>query len=541
MGNLKHRQKLLFGGNALNVQVGPEKPVVVYVRSPLTGNPNPIRFLQEQEIIDRLLPTFEVVLCEESGDYAEILDRHRPDLVLFELKAMPGQPVILRGVRDNRSVPKALLIRSDPMCYTRPLALQQVEALGIDGCFVIDPLYAYYMEELADRLFVMPHSVDTRTFRDYGLPKTDIVAFFGHFLPSRPWRVEAAAQLRQAFPCKFFPHDTSRTSGATTRMEFGETYARRINAAQFVPVEGGFHHALTRKFFEVPACRSVLVAPRIPALAEYGFEDMRNCVLGDVAELPDKLERLLREPGRYDAVALAGMQLVHERHSNEGRTQLLDWLRAFQARRPGEAIRQRSTFGGFEAVPAEAVAGGAGPARPGEPIDHFLIRIAETAIARRDLDRAEAYLVRCMNLLYARHFLEPRFYLALVRLLQGRALEAIYFLTHNHVTRMSARGSRVLDPREAAMLVLAYLCLGDRSKAEAVGRLHSALDHRELRWALELVGLEPQGNRAGPPTLSLFSKFPLLSREAWDRFACDAMAAHGLAAAPSADCVVTTQ
>lgn len=496
----------------------------LYFRWPLEGDPNPIRWIQEQEVLDRLSPHFDVVTIDKGGDYGRLVDRHKPDLVLFESKAVAARKPVIVGARGDTSVPKAMLIRSDAMCYSRRDLLDDVEMLDIDACFAIDSLYAFYLEELRERLFYIPHSVDPTVFRNYGLPKSELIAFYGHFLPSRPWKVETARVLKEAFTCTFHPHDTTRTSASSTRMAFGEAYARRLNQAEFVPVEGGFHNMVTRKFLEVPAVGATLVAPRFEMLEQFGFADMVNCVLGQPSELVEKIDHLLAHPAEHRGLTAAGQRLVRERHLHAHRRQLRDWFHAFSAKPAGSVVRQSSVFGEFFTVEGPQ-ASEVPPLAPAEmPIDHVLLKRAERAIGARDLAAAEGDLIACMNLLYARHFMEPRFYLALVRLLQGRALEALFFLTAHFVKRAARKGAQTLDPREAALLIVAYLALGEPAKAAAVAEVHRGLDHPELHHAMLMVGMDnPEPNR----TASLFNLVPLNDPHVWGVFVRDVARAHG--------------
>ena len=500
------------------------KPRALYFRWPLTGEFNPVRWVQEEEALDRLTPHFEVVICEEDGDYAALLDRHRPDLAIFESKAVAARKPVITGARDNKSVPKAMLVRSDAMCHSRLGLLADVDQLGIDACFAIDWLYAFYLSELKERLFYMPHSVNPRIFRNFGLPKSELIAFYGHFLPSRPWKIEAARVLKAAYPCTFHPHDTTRTNADSTRMVYGEAYARELSRARFAPVEGGFHNMVTRKFLEVPGVGSALVAPRFEMLEQFGFVDMHNCVLGEPGELPDKLDLLMADPGRYAALVAAGSRLVRSRHLHANRTQIRDWYEAFVAAPPGSVIRQTAVFGDFVAVPQDQAERHPALTPTTRPIDHFLLARAEAAVAARDLERAEADLVACMNLIYARYFMEPRFYLAIVRLLQGRASEALFFLTSNYVNRGARKGLETLDPREAALLVVAYLAMDEGEKADEICALHGGRGHPELTLAAGLCG------RTTPPrarSTSLFNLMPLHEPATWIAFVADVARAHG--------------
>ena len=482
---------------------------MVYFRGRVPGEVNPIREIQEREITDRITPFFDLVIDEKGGDYAEIIERHRADVALFETKAVIHEKPVLHGVGGNSSIPKVLLIRSDPLCYTRPMLLDMVADYGIDACFAVDSLYERYLEAIRDILYVVPHSIDPAVFRDYGLKKTNTVSYFGHFLPSRPWRIDTARQLRDRFACTFFPHDTARTTAETTRMVYGEAYARQINATRFTPVEGGYCHLITRKFLEAPGARSLLVCPPFPELANYGFVDGETCVTAEPGEIVDKLDALERDEALYAQIVEGGYRLVHTRHRNAHRSQMRDWYEAFRRRQPGQRVVQQGAFGPFE---LEAQ----GPSKPFKrerPFDHFLLDEAERAIREHRIEDAEQDAIRAMNLMFARNLAEPRFVLAIVRLLQGKPDQAIYFLTSNFVGLLAPRGATALDPREAAWLALAYLCADRTEKAWSVVGLHAHRRHRELDWVKELLGFPAAGE--GAETATLYGQLKSETREDW--------------------------
>jgi hypothetical protein len=373
--------------------------------------------------------------------------------------------------------------------------------------------------------------VDIGQFRDFGMTRTSVVTFFGHFMPQRPWRIEAAKRLRPLFPCTMFPHDTWRTNEINTRMRYGELYARTLNTSQFVPVEGSYYQLFTRKFFETPACRTALVVPRIGALAAFGFVDMKNCIMGEPAELAEKIDHFLADEAAYESLVDSGRALIEERHSHKQRTQIRDWFEAFRARAAATRIVQDGPFGPFRAEPFERPA--ALPSVGRRPqIDLILLHRGINALKKRKLVPAERDLILCMDLLYARYFAEPRFYLALVRLLQGRPREAIYLMSTIYLDRLEERELTTADPRAAAFIVLAYLCMNEMQKAADVLAIHGHLVRDELFWVREYFENPPPLPPAGAPqNLSLFSYMPM-GFDAWKKFVRDAATASGVEIVP---------
>jgi hypothetical protein len=482
-------------------------PRALYFQLPLAGDLNPVRELQEAEIVNRLSRHFEVTVGPAEGDYSKLLDLHTPDIVVFEQKAVPHHPLRLKNLKDSRGVPRVMLIRSDPMCYSRPVVLKQIDDLNLEACFAQDSLYQYYLEDIRDRLFFWPHSINPEMFHDYGEPKRSMISFFGHFLVSRPWRIEAARALKTAFPTTFYPHDTSRTNRENTRMMFGEGYARALNASRYVPVEGGFHNALTRKFFEAPGSAACLVAPAFPEIAAYGFRDLENCIIGSPGELVDKIEYVESTPGLYETVVKAGYDLVRQNHLEANRGQILAWLKAYNAKKPGERITQAGALADPVAVPID-------DAPPSylrdRPIDHYFLKRADEDIRQRNLSQAETDVLACFNLFQGRYFAEPKFLLAMIRLLQGAVDEAVFQLVSVHVPQLLPKGVETLDARQAFLLAIAFLARGEGENARLTIERHKALSHPDLDWLRNTYfrDLAPRRGRRQPSrTLFHYAQF----------------------------------
>lgn len=77
------------------------------------------------------------------------------------------------------------------------------------------------------------------------------------------------------------------------------------------------------KYFEIPACGSLLICEDIPFLERRGFVDGWNCVYLDKANLDTQLKELADDIDFYYDVAIRGRDLVDRYHSLDVRKEYL--------------------------------------------------------------------------------------------------------------------------------------------------------------------------------------------------------------------------
>lgn len=110
----------------------------------------------------------------------------------------------------------------------------------------------------------------------------------------------------------------------------GAAYAQLLSRAVLGLQGCSIYGYPTRKTFEIPACGAVLATDWIDELHDLGFRAGVNCVaLDPQGDLRYQVEHWLAQPAVLDAVARAGYELVHARHTTQVRAgELYAWLRA---------------------------------------------------------------------------------------------------------------------------------------------------------------------------------------------------------------------
>jgi hypothetical protein len=450
---------------------------------PRLGSVDPPAFIArlQDEWIVALATHCNVTVVEEDFDF------------IFEGPGLVrSYPLRIANLSAHAALPRAVFINEDPFCTSRPLLFRMIEDYGVTTLFGNSYLHMQQIPELAGRVYALPHMTDGSIHRDYGLAKIIPVSVFGGMTAQKfyAWRAAIVPQLLPRIPTFVYAHPGYDTQAQHGFAVHGEAYARLLNQSHFSLADTTRCAYVVRKHLEIPASASVLVSPDTAPLADYGFIDMQNCVLGEGQVLLDKITTVANDPQLYQRIRQAGHDLVHARYTHHSWRYLVDWYECCRARRPGEDVVQQGLFGPFHAVAAPA-----GMAVRECPIpDNELtavLRAARMAIyAGAGLDAAELALRDAAGW----HLVaEPRLLLGVIALLRGRPASARdYFLQpaaqqdwRHGVHGFAPEIRIVFDPVELAWLLLVAWLMHDAVLVKLVdvqghGVRHLAL--RRMRW-----------------------------------------------------------
>jgi len=443
---------------------------------------------------------FDVVVVSDDGDYGEVLDRHTPDVALFEL----GVPFVtcrrprIAGVRTCNAIPKVGLLNADSFCESRSGVFSDVEQLGVEAVFSIATAAPSFLDSLRDELFVWPNSVDPVTFRDYGEKKAIPVLFTGNAGQLYPWRRRVKRVLELAFPSASDPHPGYQRNLVPRPMLVGEAYARRLGTAWFVPTCGTAANEVVRKHFEIPACGSCLLTQQTPALEEAGFVDMQNCAFVDDHDAVERVTWLLDRPEKLRAIIEAGRRLIQTRHTMLQRDEIRQWFELRKRRRPGDRIVQSGAFGGLRLV-GEGTGVRSHPRVSESPLKSRL-EAANAARKAGDLEQASAGYRLCLE--YVGYMPEPTFGLGLCSLYQGNARAALSWLTRPLAFALGPYDAEDPDPLEWTYFLIALVAGGRLADARRFAHSFPELRHTELarvQWAINAIALrESKGGDLAP-------------------------------------------
>jgi hypothetical protein len=425
---------------------------------------------------------FEVHVIDYDCDYGELCDRFEPAITVFESGVYSGSRRIT-NTAARADIPKLGFLHSDAYDISRAVFLSDMSHWGVEDYFTTSVAMAEYTPEIAGNLFVWPNAIDPTIFRDYGLEKNIPVLITGSQERHYPWRNAVSRLLSQNYATMTMPH--FGWGGATARTVFGESYAKLLNASVFVPTCGSMAKEVVRKQLEIPASMSCLVTERTPGLEAFGFEDMVNCVFAHPGNVLEKLDALSSDAGQLQSIVRAGYELVHSRHTEANRSQVLEWLQLNESRKPGQQIVQESPCGPLTLSQKHSSL----PIMVGPGTDRTYIAAGWRLLRGGLPERAEREFLRCLNFYFIPEAITGLVFSSLAR---GDGEAGLDWATQAVVDSLDERGAADPDPVLWACLLRALICSGETAKAASSSRRFPDLRHPELdRVYTVLAALRP--------------------------------------------------
>ncbi|MBL9202596.1 MAG: glycosyltransferase [Opitutaceae bacterium] len=326
----------------------------------------PFDYLGERLILSYIEPfrrlldqDFDVVSVEGDRDFAAEVKKHGPDLVLFHGGVeSPKEPeVTIRNTDKFPDLPRLGWMFRDPFSPSRRNSMNRFAAWGVHQVVTDFRASDCPIPFFRDSLY-LPWWIEAETFCDYGEKKTLPITLTGSGWLVRQfyaWRLPVFLKIAEKLPCYHVPaFETHIKNDAYV----GESYARLLNRSHFSGGCGTVARYLTLKLLEIPAARACLVCEEIEVLKAMGFADGVNCVFATADNVVAKIQALMDDPARLQAITDAGHALVHGTHTRSHRRLFAEWLRLWKTKQPGERIVQPHPFeplrlaGADEAVPS---------------------------------------------------------------------------------------------------------------------------------------------------------------------------------------------
>lgn len=154
-------------------------------------------------------------------------------------------------------------------------------------------------------------AVDPEIFRPLGLRRRyDIASLGAHTAGKYPFRIAARQYLEGQRELRFFRRQ--RVGGHD-----GPRFARALNRLRSCFTCASVYKATLMKYFEIPACETLLFAEATEALPALGFRDGENFVAVTPQDFREKFSSYLcEEPAeRVARIARAGRELILARHT----------------------------------------------------------------------------------------------------------------------------------------------------------------------------------------------------------------------------------
>ncbi|MGG1397244.1 glycosyltransferase [Bacillus salipaludis] len=188
--------------------------------------------------------------------------------------------------------------------------------------------------EFIDKFRWWPFSVSPNICKDWGLEKDIDFLLNGQVFDRTgktpnltrtprgryPFREKVLAKMRGVEGFFFYPHPGHN---APNHAFVNENYAKALNRAKIFFTCGSVLKYPVLKFFEAPACRTLLLAEPVPDILELGFKDGINFVACDQVNFFEKAMYYIENQEERQRITDCGYQFIHTHHSNEERARQL--------------------------------------------------------------------------------------------------------------------------------------------------------------------------------------------------------------------------
>lgn len=264
-----------------------------------------------------------LILWHEAGDISEILSEINvvPDFIL--LNDMKESPEVTGW--SSISIPFGIIICD--LHYAINERKEFIWRNNVPYIFSIyrDKFYEWY-PEFIERFRWLPFYVNTNIFKDYQLEKEIDWLMMGNITgwvyPLRE-KIVQTMHSHKGFVYHEHPGYRDIYEEHENNVFVGEQYAREINRAKmFFTCDSIFKYPVN-KYYEVLACKTLLLASSSQELFDLGFIPGENYVEIDENNFVEKAYYYLHHPEERIKITEQGYKMVHEKYSTAQRAMLL--------------------------------------------------------------------------------------------------------------------------------------------------------------------------------------------------------------------------
>lgn len=181
-----------------------------------------------------------------------------------------------------------------------------------------NPTKRFHQYLYKKKVIWLPHSIDPTIFKDYELQKEIGVLSVGNMNErTYPIRNKIHRELQKESYYKNIrrPGEKMDPKGY---WPVGVDYAKLINKSKISSSSTSIYNYPVLKFFEIPACRTVLISDYIPELEELGFIPDKNMIrVGKNSNIKKIVESYMENNKKIKSISNEGYKLIHSRHTSD--------------------------------------------------------------------------------------------------------------------------------------------------------------------------------------------------------------------------------
>ncbi|WP_377889543.1 glycosyltransferase [Alkalihalobacillus sp. R86527] len=294
-----------------------KKRTILFITKDLSKHVERSSFYLVRELQKRA----NVITWHEHGNLSDIIRQisSLPDFILLN-DLHPTYCPYIRGV-ESTTIPVGIFMHD--LHYHKLRRKRFVEKGNVSVVF------GYYREafmesypEFHNRFVWLPHHVETTIFKDYQIGKSIDYLMMGALFPNfYPLRASMYNQLKSASNFKYHQHPGYKQIAKGHLA--GEAYAKELNRAKIFLTCDSIYHYPVLKYFEAPACNTLLLASSSKELTDLGFIDGKTFVSVNEHNVVQKAAYYLQHEEERIRIARAGHEMVQANHSTSKRAEEL--------------------------------------------------------------------------------------------------------------------------------------------------------------------------------------------------------------------------
>lgn len=274
-----------------------------------------------------------LMVYRKSGHINKILHNipYKPDFILILNDVGKNFAPVVNGL-STINIPTALVVNDAHRFVNQ--RKRYITANHIKIFFVIckHNFFNYYPDQQHDKVFFLPQFANISIFKKYNIEKSIDMMMLGETsLPKiYPLREQILKYFKSDPRFVTSPHPGWKKFSEKQAKEalIKENYAREINKAKLFFACGSIRQVVTFKYFEVPACGTLLLAPDLPELKEIGLLPGKHFVDINEENFAEKAEYYLINEQKRKRIIEQGFHFIHHNHSAAHRAkQLVDQIK----------------------------------------------------------------------------------------------------------------------------------------------------------------------------------------------------------------------
>ena len=166
--------------------------------------------------------------------------------------------------------------------------------------------------------YLYPHYIDDDIFKDYGLEKERVVLQTGALYKVYACRNALKSSFeKENLSEKYYKYIPRPKETDVVKYPIGVDYAKEINKSWFTICCGSTYRYPVMKYFEIPACGSIIYGHYFDDLEKLGFIPDENMIVADLSSPKKQIDSLMQDKDNLLRIIENGKSLIKERYTKK--------------------------------------------------------------------------------------------------------------------------------------------------------------------------------------------------------------------------------